>query len=231
MKLSTGVSKLDELLEGGLPQGNIILLEGDAGSGKEVLAYHFIKSQLDKDKKVGYVFVNETCSEVLSKFKFYGLDVTDYFNSRSFACIDAEGLSDNQKVISCNINELYTVSHTLKDQLQSQSFGEEGNALVVNIVSPALMLHDIKTVYKFLFELFKTIKIKGVTTLVLIDNNMHASKDIAAIEELSDGVLILKSQENGGIKSREVYVKRMEGIKESGKHHAYWVDDKGFEMV
>ena len=41
-RVNTGVPGLDELVEGGFPKGDTILIAGKAGTGKSILAIQFL---------------------------------------------------------------------------------------------------------------------------------------------------------------------------------------------
>ena len=41
----TGIAGLDEILSGGIPRGNVILLEGAIGCGKKTLGVEFVASR------------------------------------------------------------------------------------------------------------------------------------------------------------------------------------------
>ena len=50
-RVTTGISKLDELLQGGFPKKSIILVSGPPGSGKTILCYHFISEGIKKGER------------------------------------------------------------------------------------------------------------------------------------------------------------------------------------
>lgn len=47
-KISTGLEGLDEILHGGLIPQKAYLVQGEPGSGKSTLGFHFFKQALDK---------------------------------------------------------------------------------------------------------------------------------------------------------------------------------------
>ena len=58
IRLSTGVTRLDEMLGGGIPAWDSVLVAGPAGSGKSALATHFIAEGL-KQGETGLIAVFE----------------------------------------------------------------------------------------------------------------------------------------------------------------------------
>src|SRR5689334_13550720 len=62
--LSTGISGLDEILEGGLSSGYLYLLQGDPGTGKTTMALQFLLEGRRRGETVLYVTLSETQREL-----------------------------------------------------------------------------------------------------------------------------------------------------------------------
>ncbi|WP_047497082.1 ATPase domain-containing protein [Terriglobus sp. TAA 43] len=63
-RLTTGVAGLDDILAGGLPTGQMYLLEGDPGTGKTTLAMQFILEGFRHGQKGLYVTLSEPRAEL-----------------------------------------------------------------------------------------------------------------------------------------------------------------------
>ena len=59
-RLSTGVAGLDEVLGGGLPQGNMYLVEGEAGAGKTTLGLQFLLAGQRRGERTLWITLSET---------------------------------------------------------------------------------------------------------------------------------------------------------------------------
>ncbi|MCA1659108.1 MAG: AAA family ATPase [Verrucomicrobiaceae bacterium] len=80
-RLSTGIDKLDELLGGGIPEGESLLLAGPSGAGKSTVSMHFINEGLNPRNggpvEPGIVAVfEELPKEHVQRAKMFGLDFT-----------------------------------------------------------------------------------------------------------------------------------------------------------
>lgn len=74
-RLSTGISKLDSLLGGGIPEGDSLLLAGPSGSGKSILGTHFIAEGL-REGEPGIVAVfEEIPAEYAQRAGMLGVDL------------------------------------------------------------------------------------------------------------------------------------------------------------
>lgn len=73
-RLGTGIAGLDEMTGGGIPQGDVVMLTGPAGSGKTTFATHFVAQGL-KDKENCVVAVFEEFPEAyLARAKTLSVD-------------------------------------------------------------------------------------------------------------------------------------------------------------
>lgn len=65
-KLSFGIEGLDNILEGGLPENHIYLVEGEPGTGKTTLALQFLLEGVARGESVLYVTLSETKNELIN---------------------------------------------------------------------------------------------------------------------------------------------------------------------
>ena len=54
-----GVPGLDEMLGGGLPEENILLVSGGPGTGKTIMSLQYIKSAVDRGEPCVYISFEE----------------------------------------------------------------------------------------------------------------------------------------------------------------------------
>ncbi len=73
-RISSGVSGLDDILLGGLPAGQMYLVEGDPGTGKTTLAMQFIMDGVRKGESGLYVTLSEPKSELEASARSHGWD-------------------------------------------------------------------------------------------------------------------------------------------------------------
>jgi circadian clock protein KaiC len=66
LRLDTGVTGLNDILLGGLPPGQMYLIEGDPGTGKTTLAMQFIRAGILKGESALYITLSEPRSELES---------------------------------------------------------------------------------------------------------------------------------------------------------------------
>jgi len=73
-RLSTGISKLDAMLGGGIPEGDSLLLAGPSGGGKSILGTHFIAEGLRLGEPAIVAVFEEIPAEYVQRADVLGFD-------------------------------------------------------------------------------------------------------------------------------------------------------------
>src|SRR3954466_13950779 len=71
-RANTGIEGLDDILNGGLPDGHLYLLEGDPGTGKTTIALQFLLEGVKQGEKALYVTLSESKHELLGVAESHG---------------------------------------------------------------------------------------------------------------------------------------------------------------
>jgi flagellar protein FlaH len=87
--LSTGNEELDEKLGGGIPVPSMLLVEGDNGSGKSVLAQQVAFGALRSGLRVYYVTTEATVKELILQMENLSFNVKKFFLRGSFRLYSA----------------------------------------------------------------------------------------------------------------------------------------------
>src|SRR6056297_689497 len=77
MAVSTGIEKLDEILDGGFQENRTVLVTGPPGAGKSTLAMNFLQAGLENDEHCTYISTEQTPDELRDTFEPFSFDLTD----------------------------------------------------------------------------------------------------------------------------------------------------------
>ena len=72
----TGISGLDDVLRGGLPRGQLYLLEGSAGAGKTTLGLQFLLEGVRRGERVLWCTLSETEAQLVATARSHGWDLS-----------------------------------------------------------------------------------------------------------------------------------------------------------
>jgi circadian clock protein KaiC len=73
-RLGTGIDGMDEMMGGGIPEGDVVMLTGPAGSGKTTFATHFVAQGLETNETCVVAVFEEFPEAYLARAKTSGVD-------------------------------------------------------------------------------------------------------------------------------------------------------------
>jgi KaiC domain protein len=186
-RIKTGVPGLDEMLQGGLPEGHIVLLMGSFGTGKTTLALQFLMEGLRNDENCIFISLEEDKDSVLKNSDSFGWDLSEPIAEKKLGLFKLEP-SDAKTTITRIRSELPKFV---------KSFGAK--RVVIDSVSLLnMMFPDDSERRANLFNLCQLLRSTGATSILTAevkDENPRSSRDGLA-EYTADGVLLLQSDEN-----------------------------------
>jgi circadian clock protein KaiC len=178
-RTSIGLPNLDKLLEGGLPKGTINLVSGACGTGKTILAMHFIYYGAKYLNEPGvYITLEEDPEELIKNMRLFGWDIDDLIREKKIA------------IIRPVIYKFDSLKQILSDTIERIS----AKRIVVDSYSVLLgYFSDLYKVRTGLVHLDEEIKKMGCTALIISDiNDGSAILSASGLEEyIVDGVVVL----------------------------------------
>ncbi|MDA4121444.1 MAG: RAD55 family ATPase [Thaumarchaeota archaeon] len=198
--VSSGVASLDRLMADGYPDRSAVLVVGPPGIGKEALGYWFTQTGLLQGDFCLYV-TRLSVREVLQDVKGFGIDM----QQKVPLWLAGEGGQ-----IKYDVNDLASLSYNIKEVLKKNS--GRRMRLVIDVLSSLLMLNAPETIYKFLDQLLADIKQYDIVVLATLEEGMHKSEVLAAMQQLFDGVVELKLYEEGLRVLPLLRIRKMRGV-------------------
>ena len=215
-KVSTGIAELDSILGGGFPSGSMILLSGNPGTGKTILATQFLHNGAAKHgEKAVYVSFAETREDYFRNMLTLGMDMKaleqkGLFTFLDFMTMDETGTKDAV-------------------QMMMEEISKTGaKRVVVDSISVILQSISQAETRKFLHGLFgRIVKGMGVTTLLLGEIPFGEVKTGFGVEEfVADGVIFLKTVKSGISEKRVLEIAKMRGIFLPRKSSEYIIHER-----
>ena len=221
-RVPTGVPGFDDLIQGGLQQGDFVLLVGGIGTGKTIFstqfAYHGAKIA---NEPVVYATFEEDVASLRKNMLRFGMDLGALEKEKKLKLIDLEALEG--RGMGSNIETLLAAIDEMK-----------AKRLVVDSLTAFLSGAREKFDYSFLMHLiYKTLKRQGVSTLMTVSRFQGASDFSSGLEEfVADGVFLVENflAENMELRTRFM-VRKMRGTEHSRKYHMVVFGPKGLEIL
>lgn len=88
-RVKSGIQGFDELVNGGIPKRNVVLLSGGPGTGKTIFSWQFLYYGLTQGEPGVLVTLEEHPVQVRREMSAFGWDVRRYEDEGKFAIVDA----------------------------------------------------------------------------------------------------------------------------------------------
>ena len=178
-RVSTGIEGLDELIEGGIPEKNVVLLTGTTGTGKSIFAMEFLIEGALHDEPGVYVSLQESLEETMNQMRFFEWPVDELIKKGKLLIVQPE---------LYNFDSLLT---TIEDAIDKVS----AKRLVIDSISIIGMYFEKKfKIRKSLLDLGQMLKKLGCTTIAIseVGEGQIELSPYGVEEYVSDAVLCKK---------------------------------------
>ncbi len=190
-RIPTGVPGIDSLMEGGIPRGFIVMLAGNPGTGKTILASQFIykgltSSSLSSSNNDGiengvYISFSESKTQFYINANRLGMDFENFERQKKFVFLDFVSISND--AIEDTLEEIFEAIRIINaKRVVFDSFSALSEAFKESLVAR-------NTIHVFIGKLMK---IQKITSLIVTEIPYGQKKIGIGIEEsVVDGIIKL----------------------------------------
>lgn len=220
----TGIEGLDQLIQGGLPQGSVNLVAGPAGSGKTLIALQFAYSGAAVYREpVIYLALEETRSSVTRVMDGFGMDLERLEESGRFVLVDLGAIraGSSRDGLAVGLQEL-------EDFLRSCIASTGARRVVIDSISAVgLRYRSVSELREEMFAFTRFLRETGVTSLLITESPEGGRMTRFGVEQfLADSFLHLTLEEVKGELRRTLTVRKMRFTRhDTGKHPVHVTRD------
>ncbi len=221
MRMTTGISGLDDMIQGGIPEGHSVAVIGSFGTGKTTFAMQFIWEGLQRGERCIFMSLEEDEESLIETAKTFGWNFEEYLDKTLFLIkIEPEDAGTSIKRLEGEIPEM------IKEV--------EAKRIAIDSVSLITMLFkNDEDRRKYLFSLSKSIRESGATAVFTAEidpHNPQGSRD-GLVEYVVDGVILLKLMEDNNIMRPILRVLKMRRTKHSREVKPYEITENGISVM
>lgn len=210
---STGITGLDELIQGGFPKSSVNLVTGGAGTGKTTFCVQYAFQGAEKGQNVLYITTEETKSEILLNAHQYGMKLDEYDN------FEIRSIPPAQKVIG-------EIEWMLREN--------EYERVIMDSLSVFEMYKGDGNIRKYLRDLIQKFRNADCTVLLtteIPETEEKALSRFGVAEFVVDGVVKLDFSTLGEEVERTIQVRKMRATGISGGEHQVEFAKNGLNVV
>ncbi len=213
-RLKTGVEGIDALIDGGFPEGSVVLVAGTPGTGKTILGIQYLVEGA-KNKEMG----------ILISFEQERKDII-----RQAACFgwDLEALEKK------NLLRIVSMWPTSFDEVLTKIFKclyfKPKRLVVDSVTSVTFGMKENREAFHKMTEKLKKTGLTAMLTSELLSGQKGYSRD-GVSEFVSDGLIVLNSREAAGEHKNLLRIEKMRSSRINKESHLYDISDKGFQLT
>ena len=227
-RVKSGIPGLDEILHGGFPERNVVLLSGGPGTGKSIFGQQFLYYGLMNGEPGILVALEEHPVQIRINMSQFGWDVRRYENEGLFAIVDAftGGIGEAAKRERYVVRDPDDVS-LLTDVLR-QAVKDLGAKRVVIDSVTTLYITKPAVARGVVMQLKRVLSGLGCTS-ILVSQVSVTERGFGGpgVEHAADGIIRLDLDEIEGELKRSLIVWKMRGTSHSMRRHPFEITDKG----
>jgi circadian clock protein KaiC len=222
-RLSTGVAGLDDILNGGFPEGHFFLLEGEPGTGKTTLGLQFLLDGAKRGEKGLYVTLSESKAEIekVARSHQWSLDDLTIFE-----------YTPTEQTL--RPDEHYTVFHPSEIEFQATTeiiLNEiervHPTRIVFDSLSEMRLLAGDSLRYRRQILALKHYFANRNCTVLLLDDRTASPEDLQ-LQSIAHGVLVFeKVPREYGNTRRRFFVSKLRGSTYREGYHDYVITTGG----
>jgi len=227
-RVESGILGLDELLKGGIPRRNVVLLSGGPGTGKSIFGQQFLYHGLLKKQPGILVALEEHPVQVRINMAQFGWDVRKFEDEGLFAIVDAftAGIGEaakHEKYVVRAADDVQALIEVLRKAIKD--LGAE--RVVIDSVTTLYMTKP--AVARSTVMLLKRVLSGLGCTSILISQVSVTERGFGGpgVEHAADGIIRLDLDEINGKLHRSLLIYKMRGTAHSMNRHPFDITDKG----
>jgi len=226
-KCPTGIDGLDEMTNGGLPQGRPTLVCGAAGCGKTLLAMEFlVRGAVQHDEPGVFLAFEETSEELTQNVRSLGFDLDDLIARKKLEVdyIHVER-SEIEETGEFDLEGLFVRLGFAIDSIGA------GRVVLDTIETLFSGLSDASILRSEIRRLFRWLKDKGVTAIVTGERGDGTLTRHGLEEYVSDCVILLDHRVTEQVSTRRLRIVKYRGSSHGTNEFPFLIDEDGISVI
>lgn len=218
-----GIPGIDRLIGEGLQAGSQLMIRGNSGLGKTVLAAQFVKEAMACRDNCIYICCDEPVADMKANFKQYGLHPRPYEQNGQLIFIDAYSLEPEEKYYFSYEDGLEKYLN-LEQKVISSLKNDRPTRLVVDSLSTLFLGRDKEEILEFHRYRLKLLKKQGIVTMDLVVDDVLEENILKLSSQLYDVIIKMYFSGSPDNPIRALHLGKMKSGKFNSSQHFYTID-------
>ena len=233
----TGIPGFDEIIGGGFPEGRVILILGEPGSGKTILCSQFLFNGFSEFGENGvYVSMEEARSHYAREMSAFGWNIDSPEREGKLSYVDASpirSIPGEVKVGNLTLGRQDFSLISLMEVVKNSAKKISAKRIVVDPISLLISQYPDDTQRrKALLDVVEALSEIGATCLLAGELRRVGirGRTLQIEEYLAHGVVIMQTIVTGRTMERTIQVEKMRETQIDRQPRPYRITEKGIEV-
>lgn len=220
-RVSTGIERLDAMLQGGYHRGSSVLISGAPGAAKTLFAASFAAAACERGEQALYISFDEAPSQIARNVRSVGIDLQQHVDSGRL-----------------RMHSIYTRTHDIDQHVTR--IGELMRAMqtkhmvidpISRLSAPGAIGPEGEDAAIRLLDLSKRLGVTVVSTALLATAGALQEATAIGISALSDTWLHLTYGVQAGERNRAITIVKSRGTNHSNQVREVLLSDRGIDLA
>ncbi|MDP8012713.1 MAG: gas vesicle protein GvpD [Nanoarchaeota archaeon] len=213
-RVKSGIEGFDDIVKGGIPAGDVVLLTGTPGSGKTTFSMQFLAYGARNGEKGVYFTLEESANSIIKQFSVFDPGIVDLIKNGSL------------KIVEVPLVDFDTFKETLTSEIE----GAQAKRVIIDSITYFQMFFpDVISIRKGIIEVATILRTHN-TAGILVGEIPYGEEKLSSfgVEEFAaDAVVALYLIEKESTFLRAIRVVKMRGTDHLTKFCPMEITDKG----
>ncbi len=225
----TGIKELDNILNGGIPKSSIVLLTGNAGTGKTTLAMQWLYNGAEKFTEPGLYFaltepITKTIRNI-SSFSFYKPSSASKVHLTDLRSVmRLLGLKD-KKITEDEIDKILDAIKSISEKTKAKRI------VIDSITALCYILDDKNLIRNFIFRLGNILNDLKSTIILTSELSGEGYSVFGTEEFIADGIIKVEQRILDDDVIRFIQIAKMRGVLYNPEVHKFRISEKGIYIL
>lgn len=204
-RVSTGISGLDKLVDGGIPKGSVVLISGAPGTGKTILGIQYVGEGIKLGQRCSYICIEQSADAIIKQASQFNIDMQG---------VNMVSSEDVRYGIGKKPDDIEEKGKLILEVVKRN----KPDRVVLDSISP-LQIEDGLQARLTVRKLIEGLRSTGAT-IVVTGEALNGDYPDMVTPFLVDGVILMKKQAVGTEETRSIIVDKMRHTKIDGGVHS-----------
>ncbi|PEN12758.1 circadian clock protein KaiC [Longibacter salinarum] len=225
-RVPTGIEGLDAILRGGLPRGEVFLVQGTPGTGKTLLSIQFLRAGVENGESCLFISLSQSAEGLRRNVGGAGLSL-EGIRVHDDLPVEAPGSVEQEQVIFHD--EHVEFDETVRALTEAVERAEPDRVVFDGIGYLRLLVRSAAQYRRQLLALRRFFSSRDITVMLTDDQSVVPGEDV--LQSLVYGALLLEqTRTNYGDTRRELHIVKLRGTDHASGTHEFRISTGGLKV-